>query len=81
MLCQLSYAPRPFVAAIVPLCSRASARRLQAVGYGYGSNVSENEHEAAPEQAPEGHDPVAEAQQGKGYGEDEGEREDSLDDD
>ena len=44
--------------------------------------MSENEQEQPPASHEAPHDdPVVRGQQGKGYGEDEGEREDSLEDD
>ena len=72
MLCQLSYAPR--VGGRIVLAPRAGG--LPAACSGQWSSVDSHEENEKVESGAE--DPLLAAQEGKGYGEDEGEREDSL---
>ena len=69
VLCQLSYAPR-FAAHD---CTRGDS--------GIDSRMSDHESEPRQEERDEPDDDLLERQIGKGYGDDEGEREESLEDD
>jgi hypothetical protein len=65
VLCQLSYAPS------------GSSERLYRWVVGHHPRVTDQEYE---EQTHPEEDDLLEEQEGKGYGEDEGERDESLDD-
>ena len=72
MLCQLSYAPGRFE---VSDCIGGSAGIPRAV-----SDQEPEREQQQPTEAPPGEDDLQADQEGKGYGEDEGERADALPD-
>ena len=83
MLCQLSYAPRFERRIVVASCLTSDARLGQSCPFVHHPSMTESEEQQAEEREEflerEG-EILREDQEHKGYGEDEGEREESLPD-